>query len=62
MMRMLGVIGITALLAFGAGVWTESRMLAASVTVQPAATISPRAMHLQVRPNELPVLQVDNYN
>ncbi len=61
MLKVIIIVAATAVLAFGAGVWTKSTVVADGAT--PAvSTISPADLHLRVKPEELPVLVVDNYN
>jgi len=62
MLKMTIVIATTAFLAFGVGVWTGSRVHAVGAVPPAAVTISPTELHLKIKPSELEVLQVDNYN
>jgi hypothetical protein len=62
MLKMILVVVATAILAFAAGVWTKSTVLATSALAPAPATLSPAEMHLKVQPSDLPVQQVDNYN
>jgi hypothetical protein len=60
-MRTSATIAITAALAFAGGLWTGAT-LAVSKSTTEAATISPSALHLQIKPAELPTHDVDKYN
>ena len=62
MAKMTVVVTAMALLAFGLGVWTKSSVFATAATTPAVSTISPAELHLRVKPEELPVLVVDNYN
>lgn len=61
MLKMALIVAPTALLAFGAGIWTKATILTAAATPS-AVSIEPLAMHLKVNPQELPVQHIDNYN
>ena len=56
------IVVVTALLAFAAGVWTKSTVLATGAATPGAATLSPSEMHLRVNPQDLPIQRVDDYN
>jgi hypothetical protein len=60
-MRTSATIAITAALAFAGGLWTGAT-LAVSKPAMQTATISPSALHLQVKPAELPTHDVEKYN
>jgi hypothetical protein len=62
MLKMILVVVATAILAFAAGVWTKSTVLATGALAPAPATLSPAEMHLKVQPSDLPLQQVDNYN
>lgn len=60
-MRTSAIVAITAALAFAGGLWTGAT-LAVSKPATQAPTISPSALHLQVKPEELPTHDVRQYN
>jgi hypothetical protein len=60
-MRTSAIVAITAALALAGGLWTAAT-LAVSKSATQAPTISPSALHLQVKPAELPTHDVRNYN
>jgi hypothetical protein len=62
MLKMTVVVATTAILAFGVGVWTGTSVRAISTPAPAAATISPTELQLKIKPTELEVLQIDNYN
>jgi len=62
MLKIAIVIATTAVLAFGVGVWTGSRVLAVGALPPAAATISPTELHLKINPSALEEVKVDNYN
>jgi hypothetical protein len=62
MLKIVLVVVVTALLAFAAGVWTKSTVLATGAATPGAATLSPSEMHLRVNPQDLPIQRVDDYN
>jgi hypothetical protein len=53
MLRMILIVVVTAIVAFAAGVWTESTVLAVSSLEHTRTTISPAEMHLKMNPNDL---------
>jgi hypothetical protein len=62
MLKMILIVVVTALLAFAAGVWTKSTVLATGAATSDPATLSPSEMHLRVNPQDLPIQRVDDYN
>jgi hypothetical protein len=62
MLKIVLIVVVTALLAFAAGVWTKSTVLATGAATPGAATLSPSEMHLRVNPQDLPIQRVDDYN
>jgi len=62
MLKLIIIAVTTAILAFAAGVWTKSSVLATSALLPGSSTLSPAAMHLQINPRDLPVQLVDAYN
>jgi hypothetical protein len=62
MLKIVLVVVVTALLAFAAGVWTKSTVLATGAATLGPATLSPSEMHLRVNPQDLPIQRVDDYN
>jgi hypothetical protein len=62
MLKMILIAVVIAVLAFAAGVWTKSTVLATGVATPDPSTLSPSDMHLRVNPQDLPVQRVDNYN
>jgi hypothetical protein len=62
MPKIVLIVVVTALLAFAAGVWTKSTVLATGAATPGAATLSPSEMHLRVKPQDLPIQRVDDYN
>jgi hypothetical protein len=62
MLKMIYIVVVTAILAFAAGLWTKSTVLAVSSLEPTRTTISPAAMHLKVNPSDLPIQYVDAYN
>jgi hypothetical protein len=60
-MRTSAIIAITAAFAFAGGLWTGASLAVSKPTTH-AATISPSALHLQVKPSELPAHDVEKYN
>jgi hypothetical protein len=62
MLKMILIVVVIAVLAFAAGIWTKSTVLATGAATPGASTLSPSDMHLRVNPQDLPMQQVDNYN
>jgi hypothetical protein len=65
MLKMTLIVAATAVVGFGAGVWTKSTMADHRPKEATAAsTISPFEMQMKVKPNDLPVqyLRGDAYN
>jgi hypothetical protein len=62
MLKMILIVIVITVLAFAAGVWTKSTVLATSAVTPGPATVSPSEMHLRVNPQDLPLQRVDNYN
>ena len=62
MLKMTVIVVITALLSFGAGVLTGTGVRAVGAPTLSATTISPSELQLRIKPGELAVQQVDNYN
>jgi hypothetical protein len=62
MLKIVLIVVVTALLAFAAGVWTKSTVLATGTATLGPATLSPSEMQLRVNPQDLPIQRVDNYN
>jgi hypothetical protein len=62
MLKIVLIVVATAVLAFAAGVWTKSTVLATSAVTPNPSTLSPSEMHLKVNPRDLPIQRVDNYN
>ena len=62
MLKIAVAVVITAVLGFAAGVWAGPTVRAISAAPQSASTISPTELQLKIRPGELAVTHVDNYN
>jgi hypothetical protein len=60
-MRTMAIVILTAGVAFTGGLWTGAT-IAVSQPVTHPATISPSALHLQVKPMDLPSTSVEQYN
>ena len=59
MLKMTLIVVATALVAFMAGVWTKSTVLATG-TRSAVASVSPYELHLKVRPGDLPAQAIDS--
>jgi hypothetical protein len=55
------MIAVTAAVAFIGGLWTGAT-LAVSKPISNPPTVSPSALHLQVKPAQLPSTTVEHYN
>ncbi len=62
MLKLIIIVVATAILAFAAGVWTKSTVLATNALQPTSSTLSPAEMQLRVNPRDLPVQHVDAYN
>jgi hypothetical protein len=62
MLKMTVIIAMTALLSFGAGIWAGTGVRATGAPSPAVTTISPSELHLRIKPGDLEVQHVDNYN
>jgi hypothetical protein len=60
-MRTTVIIAVTAAFAFAGGLWTGTTLTVSEPATHPF-TISPSALHLQVKPTELPSTRIEQYN